>query len=250
MNRRSENEKGAKKPKRWQREEETEIERIERELSEKQLALSNWTAKTELGRAIKAGKINSIDELFDKGVKILEPEIVDSLLTLDEHLVEMARTTRVTRAGRKYSYRAAVLVGNKNGYIGLGTAKDADRFPAVNKAKRMAKLNLVKVYRGSGSWEEQPTDDKHSIPFKVEGKSGSVRVILMPAPKGTGLAVGKGIKPVMVLAGIRNVWGRTKGRSTIQLNFVQAAIDALSQTAKMKASRDIERKITKETRTM
>jgi small subunit ribosomal protein S5 len=249
MNRRSENEAGSKKPKRWQREEETEIERIERELSEKQLALSNWVAKTELGRAIKAGKVTNIDELFDKGVKILEPEIVDSLLQLDEHLVEVARTTRVTRAGRKYSYRAAVLVGNKNGYIGLGTAKDADRFPAVNKAKRIAKLNLVRVYRGSGSWEEQPTDDKHSVPFKVEGKSGSVRVILMPAPKGTGLAVGKGIKPVLVLAGIRNVWGRTKGRSTIQLNFVQAAIDALAQTAKMKASKDIERKITKETRT-
>jgi len=72
----------------------------------------------------------------------------------------------------------------------------------------------------------------------------------MPAPKGTGLAVGKGIKPVMVLSGIQNVWGRTKGRSTIQLNFVQAAIDALAQTAKMKSSKDIERKITKETRTI
>ena len=86
------------------------------------------------------------------------------------------------------------------------------------------------------------------MPFKVEGRSGSVRVILMPAPKGTGLAVGKGIKPVMQLAGIQNVWGRTKGRSEIQLNFARAAIDALAQTGKMKASKDIERKISKELR--
>ena len=237
-----------KRPGRRDRREETEIERIEREISEKQMALNNWVPKTELGRAVKAGKIASLDEIFDRGLKILEAEVVDSLLRLDDHLVQVARTTRVTRAGRKYSYRADVIVGNKAGFIGLGTAKDADRFPAINKAKRIAKLNLVRVYRGSGSWEEQPTDDKHSVPFKVEGKSGSVRVILMPAPKGTGLAVGKGIKPVMQLAGITNVWGRTKGRSTIQLNFVQAAIDALAQTSRMKASRDIERKISKEMR--
>lgn len=239
-----------KKGGRRDRVEETEIERIEREISEKQMVLNNWVPKTELGRAVKSGKITNIDEIFDKGIKILEPEIMDSLLKLEEHLVQIARTTRVTRAGRKYSYRADVLMGNKNGFIGLGTAKDADRFPAINKAKRIAKLNLIRVYRGSGSWEEQPTDEKHSVPFKVTGRSGSVRVTLMPAPKGTGLAVGKGIKPVMELAGLKNVWGRTKGRSTIQLNFVQAAIDALAQTAKMKASRDIERKMAKETRSM
>jgi len=249
MNRRTDA-KGGKggRPGRRDRQEETEIERIEREIAEKQAVLANWVPKTELGRAVKAGKYTSFDEIFDKGIKILEPEIVDSLLKLEEHLVQIARTTRVTRAGRKYSYRADMVMGNKNGYIGLGTAKDADRFPAVNKAKREAKLNLIRVFRGSGSWEEHATDDRHSVPFKVEGKSGSVRVVLMPAPKGTGLAVGKAIRPVIELAGIQNVWGRTKGRSTIHLNFVQAAINALAQTGKMKASRDIERKISKETR--
>lgn len=243
MNRRNDAEGQGRK--RRDRREETEIERIEREIAEKQSQLANWVPKTELGRAVKSGKITSIEEIFDKGMKVLEPEVVDSLLRLEEHLVQVARTTRVTRAGRKYSYRAEVVLGDKNGYIGVGTAKDADRFPAINKAKRIAKLNLIRVYRGSGSWEEQATDDKHSVPFKVEGRSGSVRVVLMPAPKGTGLAVGKTIRPVLELAGIRNVWGRTKGRSTIQLNFVQAAIAALAKTGQMKASRDIERKISK-----
>ncbi len=225
--------------------EETEIEKIERELVERQNVIANWTPKTELGKIVKAGKITTLDEIYDKGYKIMEPEIIDSLMRLDEHLIQVARTTRVTRAGRKYSYRADVLLGNKDGYIGVGSAKDADRFPAINKAKRMAKLNLIRVYRGSGSWEEQATEDKHSVPFQVEGKAGSVRVVLLPAPKGTGLAVGKAIRPVMELAGLRNVWGQTKGRSTISLNFVQAAIDALSQTGKMKASRDVERKMSK-----
>ena len=249
MNRRDEahGKKGAKTGRggRRGRVEETEIEKIERELVERQNVIANWTPKTDLGRMVKAGKLTTLDEIYDKGIKIMESEIIDSLTRLDEHLIQVARTTRVTRAGRKYSYRADVLVGNKDGYIGVGSAKDADRFPAINKAKRMAKLNLTRVYRGSGSWEEQATDDKHSVPFQVEGKAGSVRVVLLPAPKGTGLAVGKAIRPVMELAGIRNVWGQTKGRSTISLNFVQAAIDALSQTGKMKASKDVERKMLK-----
>jgi len=254
MNRRGENKGptsgkgGGKGFGRRGRTEESEIERIEREIVERQAVLANWVPKTELGRAVKSGKITNVNEIFDKGMRVLEPEIMDSLLKLEDHLIQLARTTRVTRAGRKYSYRAEVIAGNKDGFVGVGTAKDADRFPAINKAKRVAKLNLIRVYRGSGSWEEQATDDKHSVPFKVEGRTGSVRVVLMPAPKGTGLAVGKAIRPVMELAGIRNVWGRTKGRSTIHLNFVLAAIDALSKTGKMKASRDIEKKITKEVR--
>jgi small subunit ribosomal protein S5 len=251
MNRRGEN-KGPTAGKhggnRRPRAEETEIEKIEREIVERQAVLANWVPKTDLGKAVKAGKIANINEIFDKGMRVMEPEIMDSLLKLEDHLIQLARTTRVTRAGRKYSYRAEVIVGNKDGFVGVGTAKDADRFPAINKAKRVAKLNLIRIYRGSGSWEEQATDEKHSVPFKVEGQTGSVRVTLMPAPKGTGLAVGKAIKPVLELAGIRNVWGRTKGRSSIHLNFVLAAIDALSQTGKMKASRDIERKIQKEIR--
>ncbi|MGI6589349.1 MAG: 30S ribosomal protein S5 [Candidatus Iainarchaeum sp.] len=225
--------------------EESEIEGIERELVERQNVLTNWTPRTELGRMVKAGKFTTLDDVFNSGKKIMEPEIVDSLTVVYDHLVQVARTTRVTRAGRKYSYRADVLLGNKDGYIGIGSAKDVDRFPAINKAKRMAKLNLIRVYRGSGSWEEQATEDKHSVPFKVEGKSGSVKVVLLPAPKGTGLAVGKAIRPVMELAGIQNVWGQTKGRSTISLNFVKAAIDALEQTGKMKASKDVEKKMTK-----
>lgn len=222
-----------------------EFGEISREITERERSLSNWIPKTDLGRLVKSGKITSMEEIFDKGYRVMEPEIVDSLLKLEEEVIEVAKTTRVTTAGRKFSYRAAVLVGNRNGFIGLGTAKDVDRFPAITKAKRNAKLNLQKIYRGSGSWEEQPTEDNHSIPMKVVGKSGSVRVLVMPAPKGTGIAAGRNISKVFELAGVRNVWSKASGRTSIKLNFVQAAIDALTKPSKMKLTRDLERKFGK-----
>ncbi len=224
---------------------EEDFQQIARELTEKQRSLDAWVPKTDLGRLVKAGKIASIDEIYDKGMKIMEPEIVDSLVKLEEEVIEVAKKTRVTTAGRKFSYRAAVLVGNKNGFIGLGTAKDADRFPAITKAKRTAKLNLMRVYRGSGSWEEQPTEDQHSVPMKVTGQEGSVRITIMPAPKGTGLAVGKNVRSVFVLAGIQNVWSKGKGRTSIKLNFVRAAIDALKKVSELKMTKDLERKLKK-----
>ncbi len=234
-----------KPQKRKRRADETAEEKLERELAEKERLVSDWVPKTELGKMVKTGKIVSLEEIFEKGYVIKEPEIIDALTTLSEHIVDIAKTTRVVRAGRKFSYRATVLIGNKNGFIGVGTGKDTDRFPAVNKAKRDAKLNIKKIYRGSGSWEEQPTDDKHSVPFKVTGACGSVKVTLTPAPKGTGLAVGANIKQVMILAGIQNVWSKAKGRSSIKLNFVRAAVDALEKTAQMKSTKDIERKLSK-----
>lgn len=220
-------------------------EKIEREVSQKEKELNEWTPKTSLGKLVKNGTITSMDEIFEKGYKIKEPEIVDSLLTLEDEVADTAKTTRVVRAGRKFSFRVTVIVGNKDGYIGIGTGKDIDRFPAINKAKRSAKLNLVKVTRGSGSWEEQPTEDRHSVPFKVTGKAGSVSVTLIPAPKGTGLAVGQNIKRVMELAGIRNVWGKAKGNSANKLNFVRAAIKALENTTNVKMTSDIEKKLSK-----
>ena len=216
-----------------------------RDLEEREKALSEWVPKTELGKLVKTGKVTSIDHIYDNNLKVREAEIIDTLLSLEDIVVDVAKTTRVVRAGRKFSYRAAVITGNKDGYIGIGTAKDVDRFPAISKAKRKARLDLKKIYRGSGSWEEQATEDKHSVPFKVVGKCASVEVTLMPAPQGTGLTVGNNIRDVLILAGIRNVWGKSKGHTSTKLNFVRAAINALQKTAEMKSTKDIERKFRK-----
>ena len=210
-------------------------------LSEKEKQLAKWAPKTALGRKVLAGEITDINQIFEKNAAILEPEIVDKLLQLEETIVDIQKTTRVIAAGRQFSFRVAVLVGNKNGFVAVGTAKDAEKWPAIRKATRNAKLNLVRVRRGCGSWQ-CACGSNHSVPFKVTGKNASVRVTFLPGPKGIGLVAGKNIRDVLVFAGISDVWTQVKGSTDTKLNFVQAAIDALSKTTKMRLSNDINKK--------
>lgn len=209
----------------------------------KEKELAAWVPKTVLGKKIKDGEIASIEQAFLAGNRILEPEAVDFLLhDLGEQLIEFNKTTRVTRSGRVFSFRATVLVGDKQKYIGIGTGKDKERFPALRKAAKNAKLALIKVNKGCGSWECGCTEN-HSVPFRVKGKSASVRVILIPAPKGTGLVVGDNIKEVLRFAGVKDAWCKTFGNTASKLDFVKAAIDALSNTGKMRVSNDFETKL-------
>ncbi len=220
-------------------------EKVEEEIKvvdEREKRLADWVPKTELGKKVRVGEITSIEEVFKENKPILEPEIADALLQLEENIVDVKKTTRVVRAGRKFSFRVAVLVGNRNGYIGLGTAKDAEKWPAVNKATNNAKLNLVKVGRGCGSWE-CTCNTQHSVPFKVTGKNAAARVTLLPAPRGVGLVAGDNIKDVLRFAGITDVWCKVTGATSTKLNFIRATINALSKTTEMKASNAIVKKM-------
>lgn len=210
---------------------------------EKIASLENWVPKTKAGKMVKKGEITSIDQLYEKSLPIIEPEIIDALIPdLEEKLISFRKTCRVTQSGRNYSFTATVLVGDKNGHIGVATAKDLERWPALRKATKKAKLTLIPLRRGCGSWECS-CKVGHSVPFKVTGKSCSVKVTLIPAPKGVGLAVGNAIKPVLELAGIRDVWNYTSGRSETTLNYIRATIDALRKTRDFKVSRDVEKKM-------
>jgi small subunit ribosomal protein S5 len=215
----------------------------ERKEEAKKIELENWIPKTMLGKKVKNGEITSLEEVFDANKKILEPEIIDFLIPeLEEKLVDFTKTTKVRRAGRMFSFRAAVLVGDRRQFVGFGTAKDRERWPAIRKATRKAKLHLTKVRKGNGSWESTSVTGA-SVPFKVKGKSSSVRVELIPAPEGTGLVCGDKIKDVMKFVGIKDVWSRTYGSTSSTIDFVKAAINALSKTTKMKLSPQIEEKI-------
>jgi len=226
-----------KRPKKTAKEE--ALDRAE----QRKKVLENWIPSTQTGKRVKDGEIETLDQFFNLNLKVFEPEIVDSLVEeLGEKLIDFKKTTRVTRSGRMFSFRAGVLVGDNNSYIGVGTGKDTERFPAIRKATKNAKLALVKVKRGCASWE-CTCNTEHSLPFKVKGSSSSVRVILIPAPKGTGLVVGDQIKDVLRFAGIKDVWSKTFGNTSSKLDFVQAAIDALGQTTKYKLSNDISTKI-------
>jgi len=216
--------------------------------AEKEEVLKEWVPRTELGKLVLSGKIKSLEEILLSNRKIMEPEIVDYLEPdMQTMVIDVKKTARVVRAGRKFSFRAAVLIGNKKGIIGIGMAKDREKWPAVRKAEKNAKLNLILVKRGCGSWE-CGCNEEHSVPFQVTGKCASVRVTLIPAPKGAGLVVGNKIKPVMEFVGIKDVWSKTKGNTSTTLNFVRAAIDALRRTLKVKQSPDMGRKIVKVTK--
>lgn len=207
--------------------------RFEKNSKEESFNKDLWLPKTNLGKRVKAGEITSLEDALRLG-RIMEPEIVDCLIPDIKHrIVDVKKTTRVTRAGRHFSFRVTAIVGDLNGHIGIGSSKNIERFNAQEKAIQNAKLNMIKVKRGSGSWESNTYDD-NSVPYRIVGKCASLRVELLPAPKGVGLAVSDSIKPVLELAGITNVWSKTRGATDTKLNFVKATIDALHNLSKLK----------------
>jgi small subunit ribosomal protein S5 len=192
--------------------------------------LSAWEPRTELGRLVKEGKIRTIDEIFANNYIIKEPEIVDILLPgLKQELLAVNIVQRQTHAGERSQFRAVVAVGNEDGYVGVGVGKAKQVRQAIEKAVRDAKLNLIPVRRGCGSWKCS-CDEPHSVPFVVRGKAGSVEVTLIPAPKGVGLVAGDVAKVVLRLAGIKDVWTQTRGETRTTLNFAMAVYNALRNT--------------------
>ena len=200
--------------------------------------------KTKLGEEVKAKKIKNIDEILNKNLKILEPEIVDSLLTLESDLISIGQskgkfgggkrrawkqTQRKTEEGNVPTFSAMAVVGDKNGHIGTGMGRATETLPARDKSIRKAKLGIIKITRGCASFDCD-CSELHSIPFKVCGKAGSVRVELIPAPQGTGLVVAGELKKVLKLAGIKDVYSKTFGKTKTTFNLVKACMDALEKT--------------------
>lgn len=196
-----------------------------------------WEPKTNLGRLVKEGVITDIDEIFEKGLPIMELQIVDTLLPdLEEEVMDVNLVQRMHKSGRKVNFRVIVAVGNKDGYVGLGQGKAREVGPAIRKAVDDAKYNIIKVRRGCGDWG-CVCGREHTVPFKVSGKSGSVRVTIMPAPGGVGLAIGDVGKTIMKLAGIDDLWSQTSGQTQTTVNFASATFDALKQLSRVKAQK-------------
>jgi small subunit ribosomal protein S5 len=189
-----------------------------------------WIPLTGLGKMVVSGEITSIDQVLESGKPIKEVEIVDAFLPdLVDEVLDISMVQRMTDSGRRVKFRAVVVVGNKNGYIGFGQGKDAQVGAAITKAIKDAKLSIIKVNRGCGSWE-CGCSLEHSIPVQVTGKAGSVRVTLKPAPQGIGLVTGDIAKKVLGLAGIRDIWGFSSGETRTTINFAKATFNALIQT--------------------
>jgi len=209
----------------------------------------DWKPKTVLGRMVKEGVITGIDEIFDKGYKIMEPGIADHLLpNLEEELLLIGQakgkfgggqrrifkqTQKKTKEGNKIHFKVCAVVGNRNGYVGIGIGKSKETVPARDKARREARINVIRVRRGCGSWEAGATEP-NSIPFAVEGRCGSVRIKLMPAPQGKGLCVEKECAKILALAGIKDIWSKTSGQTGTKSNLIFALVDALKKLSEVK----------------
>ena len=120
-------------------------------------------------------------------------------------------------------------------YKRQGYGKSKETVPAREKAIRQAKLNVIKIRRGCGDWG-CGCGEPHTLPFKVSGKSGSVEIILIPAPKGTGLKVEKECQKILKLAGVKDLWSRTEGQTRSKLNLLLACFQALQKLVEVKIS--------------
>jgi len=200
--------------------------------------LDNWVPKTQLGKQVYEGQVSSIYEIFEEGFKIKEVEIVDVLVPgLKDEVININLVQKQTDAGESSRFTALVAVGNENGLIGIGLGKAKRVRNAIEKGIRLAKLNLHPVRMGCGSWECD-CGEGHTLPFKVQGKAGSVVVTLLPGPQGLGLVAGDTAKVVLKMSGIKDCWSKSIGKTTTTNSFAFATFEALKQTMSIMTPRD------------
>jgi small subunit ribosomal protein S5 len=198
--------------------------------------MSDWVPKTRLGKLVAEGKITTMSEALRSRLPLREPEIVDILLPeLADEVLDVNMVQRMTDSGRRVRFAITVVVGNYDGYVGLGRLKGKEVGPAIRAAIDVAKLNIIEVKRGCGSWQCGCLTP-HSLPFEVEGHAGSVVVTLKPAPRGTGLAIGDIAKSVLRMAGIKDAWGFTEGHTKTTINNSIAAFEALRKTSQIRVT--------------
>ena len=140
---------------------------------------------------------------------------------------------RMTDSGRRVKFVITVAVGNNNGFVGFGQAKGKEVGSSIRKAIDNAKLNIIEIRRGCGSWE-CGCGKPHTVPFAIKGRSGSIEITLKPAPHGIGLATGDVAKKILTLAGVKDCWAFTRGKTKTTVNYAKAVFNALKQNSEMR----------------
>ncbi len=158
--------------------------------------------------------------------KIETKEEIPAQSEWKEHVIQIRRVTKVVKGGKKLSFRAIVIVGNKNGQVGVGCSKAAEVITAIQKAVADGKKNLVDVRLF-----------KTTIPHPITGRSGAGSVMLRPASQGTGVIAGGAVRAVLELAGIENILSKSLG-SKSPLNAANATLNALKSLRSFKEVAD------------
>ena len=189
-----------------------------------------WIPQTNLGKKVAAGEINSMEEILSNGLRIQEAGIVKKLLPdLKTEVIDVGIIQKMTPNGQSTRFKALVAAGNENGWLGIGMGKSKQMRIAIEKANNASYLNVSPVKLGCGSWECR-CDQKHSVPFKVRGRGGSVTIEILPAPRGLGLVAGEKIRNLLRLAGIKDVWTTAKGSTSTMNSTSKAVLQCLRQT--------------------
>lgn len=188
-----------------------------------------WEPRTRLGKLVAEEEITTMEDALNSGLPLKEPEITDQLLSLEDDVLDINMVQRMTDSGRRVKFRCVVAIGDRNGYVGYAEGRDDQVGSAIQKAIEIAKLNVVHVSRGCGSWE-CGCGRPHTVALRTSGKAGSVEVELRPAPRGLGLAGGETARSVLELAGIEDIWTHSSGKTRTTVNFAKATFNALKAT--------------------
>ena len=193
-----------------------------------------WQPKTSTGKKVKAHEITSIEQIFHEGRRIEEVEIVEALIPDMKHeVIEIASVQRMTKNNRKAKFRATAVVGDGRGHVGVGSGKDIEVRAAIDSAIKNAKVNIIPIIMGCGSWQ-CACGTAHSLPLVARGKCSSVEVILKPAPRGLGVVASVPVKKMLELAGVKDLWSFSRGRTRAKYNVLIATYRALMNIERMK----------------
>jgi len=188
-----------------------------------------WVPVTKLGRLVKEGRIKSLEEIYLFSLAVKEHQIVEQLLgtTLVDEVMKISPVQKQTQAGQRTRFKAFVVVGDSNGHLGLGVKCSKEVTLAIRGAIIAAKLAVIPVRRGY--WGVR-FGAPHTVPCKVSGSCGSVRMRLIPAPRGTGIVAAKAPKKVLTMAGIHDCYTRARGSRKTMGNFIKATYYAIAKT--------------------
>jgi len=182
-----------------------------------------------LGRLVREKLIKKLEEIYLFSLPIKEYQIIDWFLKgkIKDEVMKIMPVQKQTRAGQRTRFKAFVIVGDMDGHVGLGVKCAKEVATAIRGAIIMGKLSIVPVRRGY--WGNR-IGLPHTVPTKVTGKCGSIRIRLVPAPRGTGLVTSRTSKRVLQFAGIQDVFTSTVGNTKTLGNFVKATFFAIANT--------------------
>merc|ERR1711865_945155 len=189
-----------------------------------------WVPVTKLGRLVKDQKIQSLEDIYLNSLPIKEYQIIDQFFApgaLKDEVMKIHPVQKMTSAGQRNRFVCYVLVGDSNGHIGLGAKCAKEVATAIRGGIISAKLNLIPVRRGF--WGNK-IGFPHTVPMKCSGKSGSVRVRLVPAPRGSGVVGSLTMKKLLSFAGVTDCFSSSCGHTRTKGNFMKATFEALKGT--------------------